>query len=60
VGRAYKFLLNERMEYGPLPTEEAEARLLRWWAEQPESAPAGPGPDAPPAVVEPSPVEESK
>ena len=60
VGRAYKFLLNERMEHGPLPTEEAEARLLRWWAEQPESAPAGPGAEASPAVVEPSPVEEPK
>ncbi|MFP5311920.1 MAG: CCA tRNA nucleotidyltransferase, partial [Actinomycetes bacterium] len=58
VGRAYKFLLNERMEHGPLPTEEAEARLLRWWAGQPESAPAGPGAEAPAAVVEP--VEESK
>ncbi|MDQ0827948.1 poly(A) polymerase [Arthrobacter sp. B2I5] len=60
VGRAYKFLLNERMEHGPLPTEEAEARLLRWWDEQPESAPAASGAEAPPAVVEPSPVEESK
>ncbi|PNI08777.1 CCA tRNA nucleotidyltransferase [Arthrobacter sp. AFG7.2] len=65
VGRAYKFLLNERMENGPLPAEEAEARLLRWWAVQPESAPADPGAPAPgtapsPAVVEPSPSEESK
>jgi poly(A) polymerase len=65
VGRAYKFLLNERMENGPLPAEEAEARLLRWWAAQPESAPAVPAPSAPgaapsPAVVEPSPSEESK
>jgi poly(A) polymerase len=60
VGRAYKFLLNERMEHGPLPTTEAEERLLRWWAEQPESAPAGSAPEAPAAVVEPSPVEESK
>ncbi|MFN3923794.1 MAG: CCA tRNA nucleotidyltransferase, partial [Pseudarthrobacter sp.] len=65
VGRAYKFLLNERMENGPLPAEEAEARLLRWWAGQPESAaavPPSPAPDAgtSPAVVEPSPSEESK
>jgi poly(A) polymerase len=52
VGRAYKFLLNERMEHGPLPTEEAEARLLRWWAEQPESAPAEPGAGTPPAAVD--------
>jgi poly(A) polymerase len=65
VGRAYKFLLNERMENGPLPAEEAEARLLRWWAGQPESVPAEPTPAAPgagtsPAAVEPSPSEESK
>jgi poly(A) polymerase len=60
VGRAYKFLLNERMEHGPLPAEEAQARLLRWWAEQPESAPAGPESGTSPAVVEPSPAEESK
>jgi poly(A) polymerase len=65
VGRAYKFLLNERMENGPLPAEEAEARLLRWWAAQPESAPGVPAPSTPgaapsPAVVEPSPSEESK
>jgi len=52
VGRAYKFLLNERMEHGPLATEEAEARLLRWWAEQPESAPAEPGAGTPPAAVD--------
>ncbi len=52
VGRAYKFLLNERMEHGPLPTEEAEARLLRWWAEQPESTPAEPGAGTPPAAVD--------
>jgi poly(A) polymerase len=65
VGRAYKFLLNERMENGPLPAEEAETRLLRWWEGQPESTPADPGAPAPgaapsPAVVEPSPSEESK
>jgi poly(A) polymerase len=60
VGRAYKFLLNERMEHGPLPAEEAEARLLRWWAGQPESAPAAADPAGSPAVVEPSPSEETK
>ncbi|GAB3269509.1 CCA tRNA nucleotidyltransferase [Arthrobacter pigmenti] len=38
VGRAYKFLLNERMESGPLEPQEAERRLRQWWAEQPESA----------------------
>ncbi|GAP59509.1 MULTISPECIES: CCA tRNA nucleotidyltransferase [Arthrobacter] len=38
VGRAYKFLLEERMENGPLSQEEAESKLLAWWAGQPESA----------------------
>ncbi|MCF3138643.1 CCA tRNA nucleotidyltransferase [Paenarthrobacter sp. AR 02] len=38
VGKAYKFLLEERMEHGPLSPEEAEQKLLAWWATQPESA----------------------
>lgn len=38
VGRAYNFLLEQRMEHGPLGTEQAAAALLVWWAEQPESA----------------------
>ncbi|MFH5879217.1 CCA tRNA nucleotidyltransferase [Arthrobacter sp. NA-172] len=38
VGRAYKFLLEERMENGPLSSDDAESKLLVWWAEQPESA----------------------
>lgn len=38
VGRAYKFLLNERMEHGPLEAADAERKLRAWWAEQPESA----------------------
>ncbi|QDG65156.1 CCA tRNA nucleotidyltransferase [Pseudarthrobacter sp. NIBRBAC000502772] len=60
VGRAYKFLLEERMEHGPLQPDDAEARLLAWWSEQPEAAPPVPeSPDAP-AAVEPSPNEESK
>jgi poly(A) polymerase len=42
VGRAYKFLLEERMEHGPLAPEEAERRLRAWWAQQSESAPAPP------------------
>ena len=37
VGRAYRFLLEERMEHGPLGEEEARRRLLAWWAEQPEA-----------------------
>ncbi len=38
VGRAYKYLLELRMEHGPLDPEDAESRLLAWWAEQPEAA----------------------
>ncbi len=38
VGRAYRFLLEERMEHGPLEPDQAEAELRQWWAEQPESA----------------------
>ncbi|MEO3934973.1 CCA tRNA nucleotidyltransferase [Micrococcaceae bacterium Sec7.4] len=38
VGRAYKFLLEERMEHGPLDADVAEAKLHEWWAAQPESA----------------------
>ncbi|MHA7140171.1 CCA tRNA nucleotidyltransferase [Arthrobacter sp. CAL618] len=38
VGRAYRFLLEERMEHGPQSAEEAEALLRTWWASQPESA----------------------
>lgn len=37
VGRAYNFLLELRMEQGPMDPEEAESELRRWWAEQPES-----------------------
>lgn len=36
VGRAYKYLLNERMEHGPLAPAEAERRLRAWWAAQSE------------------------
>lgn len=38
VGRAYRFLLEERMEHGPHSREEAEAKLRVWWTAQPESA----------------------
>ncbi|WP_029153193.1 CCA tRNA nucleotidyltransferase [Microbacterium gubbeenense] len=34
VGRAYKFLMELRLDEGPLGAEEAEARLVAWWAEQ--------------------------
>ncbi|NKX56596.1 CCA tRNA nucleotidyltransferase [Arthrobacter mobilis] len=46
VGRAYKFLLEERLEHGPLEPAAAEAKLLAWWAEQPESAGTSDGPSA--------------
>jgi poly(A) polymerase len=35
VGRAYAFLLELRMERGPLPDSEARAALVEWWANQP-------------------------
>jgi poly(A) polymerase len=38
VGRAYKHLLELRLDRGPVDEETARADLLRWWAEQPESA----------------------
>ena len=60
VGRAYKFLLEERMEHGPLQPDDAEARLLAWWAHQPEAAPPVPEAEEPPAAVELSATEEPK
>jgi poly(A) polymerase len=40
VGRAYRHLLDLRLEHGPLGEERAREELLRWWAEQPESSPS--------------------
>ncbi|MDN6020658.1 MAG: CCA tRNA nucleotidyltransferase [Acidipropionibacterium jensenii] len=37
VGRAYKFLLNLRLDEGPQSVEEAGEALRSWWADQPES-----------------------
>jgi poly(A) polymerase len=37
VGRAYKHLLELRMEHGPLGEDRAREELLAWWARQPES-----------------------
>ncbi|MFC5381278.1 CCA tRNA nucleotidyltransferase [Aquipuribacter nitratireducens] len=37
VGRAYRHLLQVRLDEGPLEGEAAEAELRRWWAAQPES-----------------------
>ncbi|NLI17343.1 MAG: CCA tRNA nucleotidyltransferase [Actinomycetales bacterium] len=34
VGRAYKFLLDLRLDEGPIGAEAARERLLAWWAEQ--------------------------
>jgi poly(A) polymerase len=34
VGEAYRFLLELRMDRGPLPQEEAEAALRAWWAKR--------------------------
>jgi poly(A) polymerase len=34
VGRAYKYLLNLRIDEGPLGPERARERLLEWWAAQ--------------------------
>ena len=34
VGKAYKFLLNHRMDHGPLPEDEARDLLLNWWKDQ--------------------------
>ena len=34
VGEAYRYLLELRMEHGPLGEEEARERLLAWWAER--------------------------
>ncbi len=38
VGRAYKHLLEVRMDQGPLAREDALAELHHWWAQQPESS----------------------
>jgi poly(A) polymerase len=54
VGKAYKFLLEERMEHGPLEPAVAEAKLREWWADQPEAAEHEPA-----AGVELSTTEES-
>ncbi len=38
VGRAYRHLLQLRMDRGPVTEEVARRDLLQWWAEQPEDA----------------------
>jgi poly(A) polymerase len=34
VGAAYRFLLEARMDEGPLGEEEARRRLHGWWADR--------------------------
>jgi poly(A) polymerase len=34
VGAAYQFLLDLRMDRGPLSEADARAALLEWWAER--------------------------
>ncbi|AXE37358.1 CCA tRNA nucleotidyltransferase [Acidipropionibacterium virtanenii] len=37
VGKAYKFLLNLRLDEGPKTPDQVREALLAWWADQPES-----------------------
>ncbi|WP_309130753.1 CCA tRNA nucleotidyltransferase [Brevibacterium sp.] len=41
VGKAYKYLLEMRLEHGPLEPERAEELLRQWWAENAPSESAG-------------------
>ncbi len=41
VGRAYRFLLERRLDAGPLGRQRALAELGQWWADQPESRTQG-------------------
>ncbi len=38
LGRAYQYLLSVRLDQGPIGAEAAREELLRWWADQPQSA----------------------
>ena len=49
VGRAYRYLLELRLDAGPLDHDAAVEALIAWWREQPESRRDHP-PDSPPAV----------
>ncbi len=42
VGRAYKFLLAQRIDRGPMSPEEAEALLLDWWEREGRTAAESP------------------
>ncbi len=41
VGEAYRFLLDLRLDRGPLGPEQAEEALRAWWAARPEAASRG-------------------
>jgi poly(A) polymerase len=41
VGRAYRYLMELRLDRGPLPPEVAREELRRWWADQPEGSARG-------------------
>jgi poly(A) polymerase len=41
VGRAYRYLMELRLDRGPLPPEVAREELRRWWADQPEASTSG-------------------
>ena len=43
VGRAYKFLLGQRIERGPMSAEDAAGLLLDWWRSGGDPAPGSPG-----------------
>ena len=34
IGQAYKFMLELRLEQGPLDKEQAESALRAWWAQR--------------------------
>ena len=57
VGKAYKHLLELRMEHGPLGPERAEAELRAWWAENGPAESGAPAEDRP-AAEEDGPAEE--
>src|SRR5215471_17153633 len=43
IGKAYRYLLDERMEHGPLGRDRATQKLLRWAEAEGLEVPGGPG-----------------
>jgi poly(A) polymerase len=37
VGEAYRYLLEQRLDHGPLGPAEAQARLRAWWQQRPST-----------------------